>query len=327
MNSMQLHGKCTILRLALCLPILLPVLALAWASAIPSAYAADTNTYEHRDYVVYVLANGDIAVTEHWQIFFHNPTYRAYFDIDMGRATGIDFGTVSGSLPGSQVVRKESDSLGNPAMQIYWDFQGAHDETRTFDIPYTIHGALGIGRNQDWLDWHFLDSGFTPQAPTVDSSTVTITLPTPVAKNRLGVVVANSDVAPTTAIPNETTVIVNAQHLRTTNPLEVMVAFPKTVLDANVHRQAWQQTDTPPQPPTSLAIVKSSNETPTPTASKSGQSNDTNTAMVVIIGAAVVVGLGILIAIVNRTPFGVVGRSHSQYKWPEQTDRPPINFP
>jgi hypothetical protein len=145
-------------------------------AAVP-VRAAGSVSYEQRDYAVQVLPNGDVAVVERWKVHFAGgPFHHAFLQIYLARTTGIDFGTATGASAGTQQVSNSTDGQGNPVRRVEWDFPSTQDALRSFDIPYTIHGALGIGTSQAWLDWHFLDPG-GQESFAVNESTVTVTLP------------------------------------------------------------------------------------------------------------------------------------------------------
>ena len=131
---------------------------LVWQSGI--ARADGSVTYEQRNYAVRIQRDGTLQVSEHWQVHFSGgPFHHAFLALYPGETSGITFGQVTGDGVTNQQVSETTDSNGNPMVQVAWDYPETSDATRSFDIPYTVQGALGIGTSQAWLDWHFLDGG------------------------------------------------------------------------------------------------------------------------------------------------------------------------
>ncbi|MGZ3581943.1 MAG: DUF2207 domain-containing protein, partial [Ktedonobacterales bacterium] len=220
-------------------------------AAVP-VRAVGSVSYEQRDYALQVLPNGDVAVVERWKVHFAGgPFHHAFLQIYLARTTGIDFGTATGASAGTQEVSNSTDDQGNPVQKVEWDFPSTQDASRSFDIPYTIHGGLGIGTSQAWLDWHFLDPG-SQESFAVDESTVTVTLPAATKASDLDVKATDPDTQPVIKTVNAQSVQASVQHVAASNPFEVMVAFPRSEIMESVQRQPWQATDTPPAPPTSL---------------------------------------------------------------------------
>lgn len=224
------------------------LLALGMALVAPMAHAVSgTVTFVQRNYAVQIQANGDVQVVEHWQVRFSGgPFHTAHLDLHMLRTNGIDFGTVTGATPGSQHTSQTTDAAGNPMAELIWDYAPTQDTTRSFDIPYTIHGALQVGTDQAWLDWTFLDPG-SGETLAVNSATVTMTLPADAPSNTLGVQATDPDAAPTTSTPDARTATASVQSVVAGDPFEVEVAFPRSLLAASVQRPKWQTSDTPPQ--------------------------------------------------------------------------------
>lgn len=241
---MRLFGVAGLLALTLCV---------GWAlvAAVP-VRAAGSVSYQRRDYAVKILRNGDVSVVEHWQVHFSGgPFHHAFLQIYLARTSGIDFGVVTGAATGTQHVSDSTDDQGNPVRRVEWDFPSTQDASSSFDIPYTIHGGLGVGSSQAWLDWHFLDPG-SQESFAVDESTVMVTLPATTKASDLDVKATYPNTQPVVKMVEPTTVRAIVQHVATSNPFEVMVAFPGGEIDAAVQRQPWQTMDAPPTPPTAL---------------------------------------------------------------------------
>ncbi|HKT40106.1 MAG TPA: DUF2207 domain-containing protein, partial [Ktedonobacterales bacterium] len=206
------------------------------ASQVHTARAAGSVTYEQRNYAVRIGRDGALTFDERWQVHFSGgPFHHAFLALYLAKTSGITFGEVTGDGVTNQQVSETTDA------------------TRTFDIPYTVQGALGIGTSQAWLDWHFLDGGSETSFP-VDAAEVRVTLPAATDAQLLTVNTSDSDGALQTATPDTRTVVVTGGQLTSNVPMEVEVAFPREQIDASVARPAWQSTDTPPTLPTALGV-------------------------------------------------------------------------
>ena len=217
-----------------------------------TAHAAGSVTYEQRNYAVQIRHDGTMVITEHWQVrFTGGPFHHAFLALYLAKTSGIVFGKIAGENVINQQVSETTDATGNPMLQLAWDYPPTTDATRTFDIQYTVDGALGVGTTQAWLDWHFLDGGSTNSFP-VSAAEVRVTLPAATAAKDLAANTSDSDGALQTATPDTKTVVVTGKNLTSNVPMEVEIAFPRTQLDANLPRPAWQTGDTPPTLPTTL---------------------------------------------------------------------------
>lgn len=223
-----------------------------------TARAAGSVTYEQRNYTVRIQHNGSVTINEHWQVRFNGGSFHhAFLALYLAKTSGITFGTVRGDGITNQQTSETTDANGNPMLQVAWDYPATTDSTRSFDIPYTIQDALGIGTTQAWLDWHFLDGGSSNSFP-VSAAKVQVTLPATTDAQSLTVSSYDSDSTLTTATPDARTVVVTGQQLFSNHPLEVEVGFPRAQIAATVSRPAWQSTDTPPTLPTALGVSQPS---------------------------------------------------------------------
>lgn len=260
-------------------PHLLPatcLLTLIVASALTTpapARAANSIHFERHDYTVTILPTGDVSVIEHWQVhIIGDPVGSAYLQIYLAHTTGIDFGPIAGAS--GQTVIPSSSRWDNPVRRVDWTFPPTQDAphnfdihyaavnvTHSFDIPYTIHGALGIAPNQAWFDWHFVtgrsEAGlaqWSNGAIVDDECTITLIVPTAIKKGDLSVQATHLTTQPTVRAVDASTVQVQVQHIQEigNSPIEVVATFPRSALAASVQRQSWQTTDVPPTPPTSF---------------------------------------------------------------------------
>jgi predicted membrane protein DUF2207 len=219
---------------------------LAVAAPMPSASAAGTVTYQQRTYDVHILRNGDVKVVEHWQAHFTGgPFHTAHLDLHLLRTNGIELGSVSGAAAGSQKVSQVTDSTGNPMLRVAWEYPTTQNATRSFDIPYTIHGALQVGTDQAWFDWTYFDP-YADETLTVDSGAVTVTLPAAAPSGALRIQATDPESAPTTSLPSSSSARATVSEVSASAPFEVEVAFPRNLLADVVQRPPWQTSDTPP---------------------------------------------------------------------------------
>src|SRR5262249_15115169 len=136
-------------------------------------------TFQRRSYDVRIARNGDVTVRERWDTTFSGgPFDSATLGVYLAHTTGVDFSAVEGATPGSEKVSDVDDKAGSRIRQLTWNFPAAHDESRTFTIPYTIHGAMAQNSSKVWLDWHFLDGA---GRSAIEANAVTISITPPAA--------------------------------------------------------------------------------------------------------------------------------------------------
>lgn len=250
MRSSRIMVLAWLLCAAVCCLALLP----------QTAHAAGSVSYEQRNYAVQIRQDGSVVVNEHWQVHFSGgPFHHAFLQLYLAKTSGIAFGAVHGDGVTNQQTSQTTDAQGNPMVQVAWDYPATSDATQSFDIPYTIQGALGIGTSQAWLDWHFLDGGSDNSFP-VSVAEVRVTLPAATEAQQLAVNTYVADSTLQTATPDTRTVVVTGQQLQSNVPLEVEVAFPRAQIDAKLTRPVWQSTDTPPTLPTALGVGQPSGD-------------------------------------------------------------------
>ena len=228
--------------------------------ALAGAYTAAAHprtgvSFQRRSYDVRIARNGDVTVRERWDTTFSGgPFDSATLGVYLAHTTGVDFSAVEGATPGSEKASDVEDKVGSRIRQLSWSFPAAHDESRTFIIPYTIHGAVAQNSSNVWLDWHFLDGA---GRSAIQANSVAITI-TPAAG------LSVSDVQAQAVYPGETVrptvgaggaVTISTQSLSSGASLEALVVLPRNALDASVKRPYWQRSDTPPTLPTPLGDV------------------------------------------------------------------------
>lgn len=213
--------------------------------ATPAYAAAKSATYERRDYTVQIQANGDVQVTEHWQIHFTSgPFHHAFLQILMAETAGIDFGTVKGTGVTNQAVTQSTDQAGDPEREVAWDFPATTDATADFDIPYTIHSPLQLNTTQGWFDWHYFDGPAGSPLPIMHSL-ITVKLPTPVTTTDIHLQAFSPDGTVATSVVNGTTATAQSGATLANHALELQIAFPRAELAATLQRPVWQKNVAP----------------------------------------------------------------------------------
>jgi hypothetical protein len=258
----------------------------ALAGALPaSARPRAGVSFERRSYDVRIARNGDVTVRERWDTSFSGGPYdNATLGVYLAHTTGVDFGAVDGATPGSEKASDVDDKGGSRIRQLTWSFPTAREESRTFIIPYTIHGAIAQNSSKVWLDWHFLD-GVGRSAIQADSVTISVTPPSALAASdvQAQAVYPGATLKPTVGTGGAVTI--STQSLNSGASLEALVVLPRSALDASVKRPYWQRNDTPPTLPTRLGDEPSQGATSSQGDFWSGLLS--NFALVILSGAVI----------------------------------------
>jgi len=142
------------------------VLAVSLLTMVAPAQAqSKTLVWERYDVFLNVLPNGDLRVTERQTINFTSGVFTFGFAIipleKMESITDISISEPNGPVytevgygidPRSFYVNEVGDEL-----EVYWYFPPAVNETRTFDLSYTVRGAVRIYESGDKLQWIAID--------------------------------------------------------------------------------------------------------------------------------------------------------------------------
>jgi hypothetical protein len=243
-------------------------------------------SFQRRSYDVRIARNGDVTVRERWDTTFSGgPFDSATLGVYLAHTTGVDFSAVEGATPGSEKATDVDDKAGSRIRQLTWSFPAAQDESRTFTIPYTIHGAMAQNSSKVWFDWHFLD-GAGRSAIQASSVAITITPPTALSASNVQAqaVYPGATLKPT--IGTDGAVAISTQSLNSGASLEALVVLPRSALDASVKRPYWQRSDAPPTLPTRLGDDPSQGNT--------GSQGDFWSGL--LSNFAFVIGLGVVIA-------------------------------
>jgi uncharacterized membrane protein len=150
-----------VIRLCAALGLLCALSALA-----PPVRAQDhAVVVERRDGDVTIARNGDVRLVETWTVrFIGGPFHDAFRAIPLTRVEGIDGwgvaenGQAFGNGPNGAGERYFVVDNGGNQSKITWYFSPTTDQTRTFTLSYTLHGALRIYGGGDQFFWKFVES-------------------------------------------------------------------------------------------------------------------------------------------------------------------------
>ncbi len=161
------------------LAVLLAIVVLSATS--PAEAQSKTFVWETYDVTLAIQTNGDLRVIERQRIRFTSGSFTFGFrDIPLDKTEGIT--GVSVSEPGAGAyaesgsqspytfrTRREGGSL-----VINWYFPPTENAVRTFDLAYTVHGALRIHDSGDKLQWFVFP---TERAFGIQEASATVMLP------------------------------------------------------------------------------------------------------------------------------------------------------
>ncbi|HEY69378.1 MAG TPA: DUF2207 domain-containing protein, partial [Anaerolineae bacterium] len=144
-------------------PILFSVLFLlmiSLTSTVAASAQSKTLYWDRFDVDLTVLPSGELQVVEHQTITFTSGTFTfGYRDIPMDKTEGISnvivsqagVGNYSYGYSGAAYTFYTETSGGT--LNIHWYFPPATNTTLTFDISYTVQGAIRIHDDGDRLQW------------------------------------------------------------------------------------------------------------------------------------------------------------------------------
>jgi uncharacterized membrane protein YgcG len=160
----------------------LGLLAVLLAVARPVQAQTKTLVWELYDVTLTVLPSGDLRVVERQRIRFTSGTFTfGYATIPLDKTEGID--QVAISEPGG--AQYEEASFGEEPytfttstyegdLEIRWYFPTTANASRTFDLAYTVHGAIRIHESGDKLQWFAIDN---QRDFPIETASVTVVLP------------------------------------------------------------------------------------------------------------------------------------------------------
>ncbi len=157
----------------------------------PVAAQSKSVVVQRRDADMTILTNGDVQVIETWQVQFSGgPFTSAFRSIPLNKVTSIDGWRVADETQSYQQVNKGSSkqpytfeyTIGDGLMKATWFFPSTTDQTRTFKVGYTLHGALRIDPAGDQFYWKFIEAD---RGYTINTSQVVLHLPAKFDSNQL----------------------------------------------------------------------------------------------------------------------------------------------
>jgi uncharacterized membrane protein len=160
---------------------LFPLLFVLFALAASGVYAQDKSVVvERRDADMTIHADGTVDVVETWVVGFQGGPFRfAFRSIPLNRISALQFQGVSEN--GTAYVREGTErpttyrvDIDKGGRTIYWYFPPAMNETRTFELRYTLHDALRLYDDGDQFWWKFIED---ERGYPIQSSRVTVHLP------------------------------------------------------------------------------------------------------------------------------------------------------
>jgi len=170
----------TIRRFSTWLALGLSLLLCALVLVVPARAQSKEVEVERRDARITIQTNGDVRMVETWQVnFIGGPFHFAYREIPINHVNGItDWQVSEGGQPYSESSSQEAhtytlEQSGDNA-KITWYFPETTEDHRTFELGYTLQGAVLIYPEGDQFFWKFVESD---RQYTIKNSTVVVTLP------------------------------------------------------------------------------------------------------------------------------------------------------
>ena len=151
--------------------------------AAPAAAQSKSVEVPRRDAEITILPNGDVQVVETWEVKFKGgPFTTAYRSIPLNKVDRIDGWSVADGEHQYRRLDKGSSkdpytfeyTSGDGQMKATWFFPATTDQTRTFKVGYTLHGALRIDAAGDEFYWKFIEAD---RAYPIQASRVVMHMP------------------------------------------------------------------------------------------------------------------------------------------------------
>ena len=214
----------------------------------PSLAQEKSVIVEQRQAQITILPSGDVEVRETWVVNFSGgPFTRAYRSIPFNKVTSIDAWTVSEE--GQPYQRSDSGSAGSYSLVVEggsltarWYFPPTTDQTRTFQLGYTLHGALRIDPAGDQFYWIFVEAG---REYTIQQAVVSLRLPAEAAPEQIKVAAyQGSQEVPGASIQDGQTVLFQGGPFGPSQAWEIRVQFPHGLVSASP--PDWQRGEITP---------------------------------------------------------------------------------
>lgn len=219
--------------------------ALLFLLLTPAASAQTKSVIvQRRDGDITILSNGDVQIAETWVVRFDGgPFHTAFRALDTSRVENVtDISIQEGKQAytynrGANTEAEGTFDAGatNNSLRIQWYFAPATNETRTFTLRYTLHGAVRIYPQGDQLWWQFVegDRGYPINAAHVD-----LHLPAAVAAKELDVEAVGGGSARRV---DEKTAAFDGGPFGTGSAWEIRAQFPHGLVSSPA--PAWQAAD------------------------------------------------------------------------------------
>jgi uncharacterized membrane protein YgcG len=211
-------------------------------ASIGAAQAQEKSLYWQRyDVNLAVQPNSDMLVEETQEIVFTSGTFRFGFAAipldrverlaDVGVSEVID-GVERPYNQGSTAEYGFVTAINEGNLEVTWYFPPTGNSVHTYILRYRVIGGLRFYEGGDQLWWKAIapDHNFP-----IQSSRVTVTLPTTVAQDQL---VVASYGAPATSRYDQGQVVFEAQNIPADQELEVRVQFPNGIVQGS--SPTWQ---------------------------------------------------------------------------------------
>ncbi len=135
---------------------------------------------ERRDANMTLNADGTVNVVETWVVKFQGGPFRfAFRSIPLHRISALEFQGVSEN--GAAYARADTEQPNTYRVQsdggeraLYWYFEPATNETRTFQLRYTLYDALRLYDGGDQFWWKFIED---ERGYPIQAARVTVQLP------------------------------------------------------------------------------------------------------------------------------------------------------
>jgi len=225
---------------------LFPFLCLLFALTLHGAHAQDKAVeVERRDADMTINADGTVNVVETWVVNFQGGPFRyAFRSIPFNRISGLEFQGVSEN--GTPYARADTEQPNTYRVEfdqdgraIYWYFEPATNETRTFQLRYTLHDALRIYDDGDQFWWKFIED---ERGYPIQAARVTVHLPAEFPPDEIvAATYKNGRAADGARVVNGRVVEFNGGPFADGVEWEIRVQFPRGVVTQAV--QPWQKID------------------------------------------------------------------------------------
>jgi len=192
-----------------------------------------------RDIDITIQASGDVRFNETWQVqFIGGPFTNAFSGIGLDKVDAVTDFQIS---EGGRAYQQNSSEAAN-TFKVYpdqglqvvkWYFSSTTNQTRTFNVQFTLRGVLTLYPDGDQFWWYVIRSD---RQYTIQNSTVTIHLPASFPTDQIKAVITTGrgDVS----VRDGQTIVFTSSNLTPGSALEIRVQFPHGVV--TTAPPAWQ---------------------------------------------------------------------------------------